>query len=84
MEDIGTISAVIAAIAAVATLWFSVRNSKGNVLKRIERKEEMIHQIDFENTKRYGINGRFGGPITSLDKKKMKLQKEIEELRKKI
>ena len=46
MELIGIISSVVAAIAALATLWFSVRTGKGSILKRIDKKEARIRRID--------------------------------------
>ena len=53
MELLGIILSAIAAIAAVATLWFSVRTSKGNIHKRIKRKEEQIREIDNELIHKY-------------------------------
>ena len=87
MELLGIILSAIAAIAAVATLWFSVRTSKGNIHKRIKRKEEQIREIDNKLIFKYGLNrgtGYTGGPITSLDEKRVRLQQEINELRLKL
>ena len=81
---IGTISSVIAAVAGVATLWFSVRNSKGNILKRIDKKQAQIRAIEDQQVRMYGINGRFPRTITPLDEKKEKLQREISELTRKL
>ena len=47
MNEIGIIASVIAAIAAIITLVFTIRNSKGNVIKRIERKQRQIQDITF-------------------------------------
>lgn len=46
MELIGIISSVVAAIAALATLWFSVRTGKGSILQRIDKKELRIRRIN--------------------------------------
>lgn len=62
MELLGIILSAIAAIAAVATLWFSVRTSKGNIHKRIKRKEEQIREIDNKLIPKYGLNRGTGGP----------------------
>lgn len=84
MEEIGIIASVIAAVAAIATFYFSVRTSKGNILKRIDRKEQQIREIDHKLTLRHGLNRSTGGPITPLDEKRRKLQEEINELRRKL
>ena len=80
MEQLGIIASVIAAVAAIATLCFSVRTSKGSILKRIDRKEEKIREIDHKLNLRYGLDRNPGGPISPLDNKRRKLQEEINEL----
>ena len=84
MEEIGIIASVIAAIAATATFWFSVRTSKGNILRRIDCKEKRIREIDNKLILRYGLNRHPGSPITSLDEKRRKLQEEINNLKRKL
>lgn len=84
MELLGIILSAIAAISAVASLWFTVRTSKGNIHKRIKRKEEQIREIDNKLILKYGLNRCSGGPITPLDKKRERLQKDINELRLKL
>lgn len=81
MEMIGIISSVVAAIAALATLWFSVRTSKGSMLKRMDKKEAQIRRIDDQQIRMYGLNGRFPNVITPLDEKRRKLQYEIDKLK---
>lgn len=81
MEMIGIISSVVAAIAALATLWFSVRTSKGSMLKRMDKKEAQIRRIDDQQIRMYGLNGRFPNVITPLDEKHRKLQYEIDKLK---
>lgn len=81
MEIIGIISSVVAAIAALATLWFSVRTSKGSMLKRMDKKEAQIRRIDDQQIRMYGLNGRFPNVITPLDEKRRKLQYEIDKLK---
>ena len=81
METIGMIASIIAALGTVANFWFSIRNSKGYILKQIERKEEKISKIDYQLAIRYGLN-RGLHESTPLDLKRSKLQEEIEELRK--
>lgn len=82
--DLGTISSVIAAVASVAALWFSIRNSKGNILKRIDKKQEQIREIENQQVRMYGLNGRRSTAITPLDRKKARLQNEIAELQRKL
>ena len=84
MEMVGIISSVIAAIAALATLWFSVRTSKGSMLKRIDKKEAQIRRIDNQEIRMYGLNGRSHNVITPLDEKRNRLQSEIDELKRKL
>ena len=83
MNEIGILASVIAAIAAIITLIFTIRNSKGNVIKRIEKKKRQIQDLDFQFSKTYGLNANMSMHYpTSM--KKRKLEEEIEELRKKI
>lgn len=84
MEEIGIIASVIAAIAAIASLWFSVSTSKGYILKRIERKEQKIRDIDYKLALQYGLAYRACGSMTPLDEKRRKLEEEIIELRRKL
>lgn len=84
MDAVGTISSVIAAAAAVAALWFAIRNSKGNILKRIERKEAQLQKISDQQIRLYGLNGGPIHPITSLDRKKDKLTADIAKLNRKL
>jgi hypothetical protein len=83
MNNIGIIASVIAAVVAIITLFFTIRNSKGNVIKRIERKQNQIHEIENQFYRSYGLNANMSMhyPISA---KKRKLEEEIEELRKKI
>ena len=79
MELIGIIASIIAALAAVATLVFTVRTSKWSIRRRIERKQSRIHDIDnFDFL--YKRQQPFAqSPYMEV---KWKLQDEIEELRK--
>ena len=84
MEMIGIISSIVAAIAALATLWFSLRTSKGGILRRIDKKEAQIRKIDEQQIRMYGLNGRSRNVITPLDEKRKRLQSEINELKRLI
>ena len=86
MNEIGIIASVIAAIAGIVaaiTGIISIRNSKGNVIKRIERKQKQIRDLENQFNQTYGLNAnmRMHYPISM---KRQKLEKEIEELKKKI
>ena len=83
MNEIGIIASVIAAIAAIITLLFTIRNSKGNVIKRIERKQAQIQELNNWFARTYGLNDDMRRHYDILEKRE-KLEKEIEELRKKI
>ena len=84
MELIGIIASVIAAVAAIASLCFSVLTSKGYLLKRINHKEEQIRKIDHMLYIKNGYKHISGGPITPLDEKRRKLEDEINELKCKL
>ena len=84
METIGVIASVVAALAAVITLVFTVRNNKGNILKRIDKKEEQIRMIDHQLFLRFGLNRGVGGYSSPLDMKKRRLQEEVAELKRKL
>ena len=79
MDTIGTIASVIAAIAGVITIW----NSKGCVIKRIERKQRKLQELDNQFFLQYGPNANMS-MHSPFWKKKEKLEAEINELRKKI
>ena len=86
MNDIGIIASIIAAITGIVAMItgiIAIRNGKGNVIKRIERKQQKIHEIDNQFYRQYGLNAntRMHYPTQA---KKDKLEKEIEELQKKI
>ena len=84
METVGIIASIVAALAAIATLWFSIRTSKGSILRRIDRLEKKIHEIEFQQIQKYGLDGRRNNVITPIDEKKDRLQHRIEELRRKL
>lgn len=56
IEVIGTIASIIAAVVAYITLRFTVRNSKGYILKQIDKKKKQIREIDIRIVKAYGLN----------------------------
>ena len=83
MNEIGIIASVIAAIAAIVALIFTIRNSKGNVIKRIERKQNQIHEIENQFYRSYGLNANMSMHYPFWEKKE-KLENEIQELKKRI
>ena len=85
METVSIIASLVAAFASLITLWYTIRMSKGNVRRRIEKKHRQIGDIHNQLCKRYGINDNgFGRPRTSLDRKKSQLFAEIKELEKEL
>ncbi len=81
---IGAIASIIAAIVAYVSLRFTVRNSKGYILKQIDRKKKLIREIDIRLVNAYGLNRGQCHPITPLDEQKEKLEAEINELQRKL
>lgn len=81
---IGTIASIIAAVVAYMTLRFTVRNSKGYILKQIDKKKKQIREIDICLVKAYGLNRGRCHPITPLDEQKEKLEAEINKLQRKL
>ncbi len=79
MDTVGTIASLIAAITGIIMIW----NSKGNVIKRIERKQAQIQELNNWFARTYGLNDDMRRHYDVLEKRE-KLKKEIEELRKKI
>ena len=79
MNIIGTIASVIAAITGIIMIW----NSKGCVVKRIERKERRIQDLKNQYYRTYGINAQadINHPIVKIIHN---LQKSIDELKKHI
>ena len=78
------IIALLTFIVTVATLIFTVKNSKGYIYRQIDKKQDQIQQIEHKEVLKYGLNGRFHGVITPDDEKKEHLQKEISELNRKL
>ena len=76
--------AVLTLIVTIATLRFTVKNSKGYLHKEIDRKTEQIRQIEHNEVLKYGFNGRCPRVITPEDEKKERLQNEISELERKL
>ena len=79
MDTLGTIASVIAAIAGVITIW----NSKGCVIKRIERKQRKLQELDDQFFRQHGPKANMSMHYPFW-KKKEKLEVEIRELEKKI
>lgn len=73
---------VMGAIAAITGTIFIVRNDKGYIRKRIEHKKEQIRKVNFELREKYG-NRNFSHR-TPEDAKKEKLERQIEELEKRL
>lgn len=86
MDSIGTIASIIAAITGIiATITgiIGIRNSKGNVIKRIERKQDQIQEIQNQFYRRYGLNVNIEQHYPTY-RKIQKIQSDIQELQKKI
>lgn len=76
--------AILTLIVTIATLRFTVKNSKGYLHKEIDRKTEQIRQIEHNEVLKYRLNGRFPRVITPEDEKQERLQNEISELERKL
>ena len=73
---------VIGAIAAIIAAIFQIRNDKGRIRKRIEHKKKQLRKVNFELREKYG-NRNFSHR-TPEDAKKEKLERQIEELEKRL
>ena len=85
MNSIGIIASIIAAITGIAGMIIGIitlRNSKGNVIKRIERKEQQIYEIEQQFTKEYGLFADIRRHPSSFIIEQ--LQNQINELKKRI
>ena len=86
MDSIGTIASIIAAITGIVAMItgiIAIRNSKGNVIKRIERKQQKIQDLDNWFARTYGLNDNMRRHY-DIQEKRDKLEREIAELRKRI
>ena len=83
MNNIGIIASVIAAVATIIMLFFSIRNSKGNLTKRIERKERKINKIENRFCKVYGPMAEVSHHYPTYMKIE-RLNNDIAKLRKRI
>lgn len=81
MIDFIDIIKIVGACSAVIGTSYTILNSKKILLRRIDHKEAQIIKIDSELYRRYGLNRGSFHPITHLDAKKERLQKQIEDLR---
>ena len=81
MNNIGIIASVIAAVATIIMLFFSIRNSKGNLTKRIERKERKINKIKNRYWRKYGPMADISYPTV---RKLERLNNGIAKLKKRI
>ena len=87
MDKIGNIGSIVAAaigIIGVVFSFFAFRNSKPCILKRIEKKERKVNDINNELYNKYGITYSGRGPLDTLEIKKRKLQSEVERLKKQL
>ena len=81
--DFGTIASIIAAITSIITLFYTIYNSKGNVRRRIERKQRKINELEFQFSKKYGLNANMNQHYPT-QRKKDKLENDINELKKEL
>ena len=76
------VASIIAAVAGVVTYKFTKKMSRGNIRRQISAKERQISEIETELIRKFGIyDTGCGRALTALDRKKEKLQEEIEDLR---
>ena len=79
MDTIGVLASVVAAITGVILIW----NSKGCIVKRLERKERRIYELKQLYMKHYGIHSAMN-PNHPICKKISRLEKSVENLKKYI
>lgn len=74
---------IIVSVVSIVGVAFGIWTSKWCVRRRIERKQRRIRYIDDYQFRKYGSNKMLIHPgMTKMDRGKMYLQDEIEELRK--
>ena len=79
---VGAVASIIAAVPGVVTYKFTKKMSRGNIRRQIAAKERQIMEIDNQLVRKFGIYDiGCGRALTALDRKKEKLQEEIEDLR---
>ena len=83
-ETLNIIIALCTLMVTVATLVFTVKNSKGYLHRKIDQKQEQIRRIEHKKALKYGPNGRYPRVITRDDERKERLQNEISELERKL
>ena len=85
MDIAGVVCSIIAAFTGIITVIFSYlmwRDNKRNLLKKIEKKEREINEIDNRRFRTFGPDYSGRGPINPLEAKKRKLQSEVDYLNK--
>ena len=80
MDFVIIIFSVIAATAGVVSAVVAIRNSKRYILRRIEKLEQKVRKIEWDQDRKYGLR-RPHNVITPLDERKEKYLSEIENLR---
>ena len=83
MEKLLGIVGVIAAVVAAVFGIIDHRSTKGSLLKRIDRIDRRVYEIDQQLGRKYGIQRRLG-PLTSLDLEKQKLLEKKEWLQRQL
>ena len=75
---------VCSIIAALGTMFSFLmwHDSKGNIIKKIEKKENKINKIQTKLNNKYGLWYSERGPLDPLEIKKRKLQSEVDYLKK--
>lgn len=83
MDSIIRIAPLIAAVVGIIALVFSIRNSKGSINKRIERKQSKIHDLEQSFYRTHGLNDDMRRHW-DYQEKRNKLENDIDELRKRL
>lgn len=85
MDTVGIICSIIAVLAGIITVIFSFlmwRDSKRHILKKIEKKELEISNLQNSLYRMYGASYSGRGPLDPLELEKRKLQSEVDYLKK--
>ena len=72
---------IVGACAAIIGTSYSIWNSKRSILRRIDRKESKIQQIDYKLDLKYGLDRGHMYGMDRLAIRRSKLQDQIEELK---
>lgn len=74
----------ITIIGVIISLFFYIRNDKGYIYSRIEKKERRIQSLQNRLVQKYGLYGKPFGAITKEEIEIQRLNADIQRLRRRL